>query len=191
MKSYASCTEMKKTIFLDRDGTLIIDKVYLNDPDQIEYLPNVFEALRLLRDADYQFIVVTNQSGIARRLVTLENLDETHRRIRAEFSRVGVDFAGFYYAPYSVESNHPIRKPHPGMLLRGALDHRADLAQSWMIGDRLSDVVAGSRAGCRTVLLAGTETVAPTAPPESQPTLITNGLLEAAREIIRLSTGVS
>ena len=179
--------DSKKTIFLDRDGTLIIDKVYLNDPDQIEYLPDVFEALRLLRDEGYQFVVVTNQSGIARRLVTMENLDETHRRIQAEFSKHGVHFVGFYYAPYSVESNHPIRKPHPGMLLRGALDHRADLKSSWMIGDRLSDVVAGHRAGCRTVLLKGTETVAVDAIEESRPTLETNGLLEAAHEIIHLS----
>lgn len=177
----------KKTIFLDRDGTLIIDKVYLNDPDQIEYLPGVFEALRLLRDDGYQFIVVTNQSGIARRLVTLENLDETHRRISGEFAKFGVHFAGFYYAPYSVESNHPIRKPHPGMLLRGARDHNVNLTDSWMIGDRLSDVVAGSRAGCRTVLLAGTEEVRPDGPMEERPTLVADGLLLAAREILRLS----
>ncbi len=177
----------KKTIFLDRDGTLIVDKVYLNDPDQIEYLPDVFKSLHLLRDAGFQFIVVTNQSGIARRLVTLENLDETHRRISAEFAKRGVHFAGFYYAPYSVESNHPVRKPHPGMLLRGALDHRVDLASSWMVGDRLTDVVAGHRAGCRTVLLAGTEAVDAKLAPEAQPTLVTNGLLEAAVEIIRLS----
>lgn len=179
--------QMKKTIFLDRDGTLIVDKVYLNDPDQIEYLPDVFKALRLLRDHSFQFVVVTNQSGIARRLVTIENLDETHRRISAEFARHGVHFAGYYYAPYSVESNHPIRKPHPGMLLRGGLDHRADLKRSWMIGDRLSDIVAGHRAGCRTVLLAGTETVSEALPAESQPTFVTTGLLEAAKKIIGAS----
>jgi D-glycero-D-manno-heptose 1,7-bisphosphate phosphatase len=181
-------TSNKKTVFLDRDGTIIVDKVYLNDPDQIEYLPDVFEALRLLRDDGFQFVVVTNQSGIARRLVTRENLDETHARISAEFAKHGVFFAGFYYAPYSVESNHPIRKPHPGMLLRGALDHRADLAQSWMIGDRITDVIAGTRAGCRTILLAGVEGVDPSLASEAQPTFFSNGLLDAAREIIRLSS---
>jgi histidinol-phosphate phosphatase family protein len=144
----------------------------------------VFEALRLLRDGGFQFIVVTNQSGIARRLVTLENLDETHRRISGEFAKFGVHFAGFYYAPYAVESHHPIRKPHPGMLLRGARDHNADLSKSWMIGDRLTDVVAGSRAGCRTVLLAGTEEVQDDALPEARPTLVTDGLLQAARGIL-------
>lgn len=187
MQNRSDNNPAKKTIFLDRDGTIIVDKVYLNDPNQIEYLPDVFEALRLLRDAGFQFVVVTNQSGIARRLVTLENLDETHARIRAEFARHGVRFAGFYYAPYSVESGHPIRKPHPGMLLRGALDHRANLTESWMIGDRLSDVIAGSRAGCRTVLLAGVEEVNPSLAAEAQPTVFCEGLLEAARAIIRLS----
>ena len=100
-----------KTVFFDRDGTLIIDKVYLNDPDAIEYLPGAFEALRRIRDAGFQMIIVTNQSGIARGLVTLKNLDEIHRRIGDEFARHGVFFKGFYYATYSVESNHFMRKP--------------------------------------------------------------------------------
>lgn len=182
-----SVSPMKKTIFFDRDGTLIIDKVYLNNPEQIEYLPGVFQALRDLRDAGFQFVVVTNQSGIARRIVTIENLDEIHRRMREEFARHGVYFAGFYYAPYSVESQHPIRKPNPGMLLRGALDHRADLAKSWMVGDRISDVQAGFRAGCRTVLLTGTEEIEAGGPAETQPTVAVSNLSEAARIILRYS----
>ncbi len=169
---------LKKTVFLDRDGTLIIDKVYLNDPDQIEYLPGVFDALRLLRDHGYQFIVVTNQSGIARRLVEMENLDETHRRMQAEFARHGVDLSRFYYAPYSVESNHYIRKPNPGMLLRGALDHSVDLKKSWMVGDRWSDVEAGQKAGCRTVFLSGVEA------PQGEADIMTASLLEAAQLMI-------
>ena len=169
---------LKKTVFLDRDGTLIIDTVYLHDPDQIEYLPGVFDALRLLRDHGYQFIVVTNQSGIARRLVEMENLDETHRRMQAEFARHGVDLSRFYYAPYSVESNHYIRKPNPGMLLRGALDHSVDLKQSWMVGDRWSDVEAGQKAGCRTVFLRGVEA------PKGEADIMTATLLEAAQLMI-------
>ena len=172
----------KKTIFLDRDGTLIIDKVYLNDPEQIVYLPDVFEALRKLRDAGYQFVVVTNQSGVARGLVSIRNLDEIHRRMSEEFARNGIFFAGFYYAPYSVESNHEMRKPNPGMLLRSAADHRADLERSWMIGDRMSDVEAGHRAGCRTVLLAGTED--PKISRFRAPTVVTDGLLQAADAIL-------
>ncbi len=175
----------KKTVFLDRDGTLIVDKIYLNDPDQIEYLPHVFEALCLLRDRGYQFVVVTNQSGIARGIVSVENLDETHRRIRAAFAKFGVEFKEFYYAPYSVESNHPMRKPHPGMLLQGAKEFDVELSQSWMIGDRLSDVIAGSRAGCRSILLTGVERPDPDGPKEAQPTYVVDNLLEAAERILK------
>ena len=147
----------KKAIFFDRDGTLIIDKVYLNDPNQIEYLPGAFTALRSLRDAGFCFIVVTNQSGIAKGIVALENLELIHKRIVHDFAQNGVFFAGFYFAPHSVESNHHSRKPNPGMLELAARDHRIELSQSWMIGDRMTDVEAGRRAGAKTILLAGYE----------------------------------
>ena len=74
----------KKAVILDRDGTLIVDKIYLNDPEQIEYLQGVFEALRLLRDHGFVFAVATNQSGVPRGLVQVENLYEIHRRIRGD-----------------------------------------------------------------------------------------------------------
>ena len=147
----------KKAVFFDRDGTLIVDKIYLNDPDQIEYFPGAFEALTQLRDAGFEFVIVTNQSGVARGIVQVENLDEIHRRMRASYAEHGVKFLGFYYAPYSVESNHPMRKPNAGMLLAAAAEHGIDLSQSWMVGDRISDVEAGRKAGCRTILLAGVE----------------------------------
>jgi D-glycero-D-manno-heptose 1,7-bisphosphate phosphatase len=171
-----------KTVFFDRDGTLIIDKIYLNDPEQITYLPGVFEALQELRDAGYKFVVVTNQSGVARGIVTIENLHEIHRRIEVEFAKHGITFAGFYYAPYSVESNHELRKPNPGMLLAAENDHGIDLTRSWMIGDRGSDVVAGHRAGCRTILLEGVENADTIS--EIKPHFVTNDLRKAARFII-------
>jgi D-glycero-D-manno-heptose 1,7-bisphosphate phosphatase len=148
---------LKKAIFFDRDGTLIEDKVYLNDPDAIVYLPDVFKSLERLRDAGYVFVIVTNQSGIPRGLVTVENLEEIHRRIAVKFRQHGIEFVGMYYAPYSVESNHEMRKPNAGMLLRAAAEHALDLQRSWMIGDRITDVEAGRRVGCRTVLLSGVE----------------------------------
>lgn len=174
--------EPKKTVFFDRDGTLIIDKVYLNDPEQITYLPGVFQALGELKVAGFQFVIVTNQSGVARGLVTLENLHEIHRRIAAEFARHDIHFAGFYYAPYSVESNHSMRKPNPGMLLAANEEHHIDLPRSWMIGDRGSDVVAGHRAGCRSILLEGVETAETIA--EIKPHFVADSILAAARFII-------
>src|SRR4051794_25590111 len=100
MNKSTSDSTLKKTVFFDRDGTLIIDRVYLNDPDQITYLPGVFEALAKLRDAGYQFVIVTNQSGVARGIVSLENLAEIHRRISVEFKKHSIEFAGIYSAPY-------------------------------------------------------------------------------------------
>lgn len=145
---------MKKAIIFDRDGTLIVDKVYLNDPNAIEYLPNIFSALKTLRDAGFCFFVATNQSGVPRGLVTLSNLNEIHRRMKAEFAAHGVDIIDFYYAPYLTNDDHIYRKPNPGMLLQAANEYNLNLGLSWMIGDRMSDVEAGARAGTRTILLS-------------------------------------
>jgi len=143
----------KKAIFFDRDGTLIVDKVYLNDPEAIEYLPGIFSALKSLRDAGFIFFVVTNQSGVPRGLVQIPNLNEIHRRMRFAFAEHGVDILNFYYAPFLTHHDHMMRKPNPGMLLQAAEEYGVSLGRSWMIGDRMSDVEAGHRAGTKTILL--------------------------------------
>lgn len=176
----------KKAVLLDRDGTLIVDMIYLNDPEKIEYLPGVFEALRLLRDYGYVFCVATNQSGVARGIVDVRNLDEIHRRIQAKFCSEGVDILSFHSAPYMTAFDHPMRKPNAGMLLEAARWHGLDLTQSWMVGDRMTDVEAGHRAGCRSALLGVTEN------PDNfrqfrPPEVHAPNLLEVAREIIARS----
>ncbi|MEO0336503.1 MAG: HAD family hydrolase [Pseudomonadota bacterium] len=175
-----------KAVIFDRDGTLIVDKIYLNDPDLVEYPDGVFEALQMLRDAGYVFAVATNQSGIPRGIVQPENLFETHRRIRSEFARHGVDFLDFYYAPYMTDSDHWMRKPNPGMLEVAAKNHALDLSKSWMIGDKMSDVESGHRAGCKSVFLNTTNN-----PPHEKdwkaPEIISDTLLEAAKQILKLS----
>ncbi len=148
---------MIKAVFLDRDGTLIVDKIYLNDPDAIEYLPGVFESLKKLRDYGYKFIVATNQSGVPRGLVTLKNLNEIHNRIRREMSCHGIDILQFYYAPFLTDDRHPMRKPNQGMLDCGVRDFNVNRKQSWMVGDRMTDVSAGHRAGMKSIFLKGTE----------------------------------
>ena len=148
---------MRKAIFFDRDGTLIEDKIYLNDPNSIEYLPGVVHALRKLRDLGFFFVVVTNQSGMAKGIVQIENLDTIHKNMTAHFALNGLDVSRYYYAPYNTDTNHPMRKPNPGMLSTAARDHGIDLSRSWMIGDRWSDVAAGKALGLRTVFLKGSE----------------------------------
>ena len=148
---------MKKAVFFDRDGTIIIDKIYLNDPEAIEYLPGVFDGMKLLRDKGFSFVIVTNQSGVPRGLVDIKNLDQIHKNIRADLSKHGIDVLGFYYAPFLVESNHPMRKPNSGMIDAGLKDYNIDPTQSWMVGDRMTDVEAGHRAGLKSIFLEGTE----------------------------------
>ena len=173
---------MRKVIFLDRDGTLIVDKIYLNDPSAIEYLPGVFQGLRALRDCGFQFIVATNQSGVPRGLVSLKNLHEIHRRIRGEMSRQGIDFLQFYYAPFLTDDRHPMRKPNPGMLNCGVRDFNVDKVHSWMIGDRMTDVEAGRRAGMDSVFLKGTED--PHLSPYLSADFVANDFLEAVDFIV-------
>jgi D-glycero-D-manno-heptose 1,7-bisphosphate phosphatase len=144
---------MNKAIFFDRDGTLIVDKVYLNDPAKIEYYPDTFTALKEIQKLGYIFIVVTNQSGVPRGLVELKNLHTIHRLINNNFRKHKIHINGFYYAPHMVDSGHPDRKPGNGMLLKAAKDHQIDLQKSWMIGDQITDVMAGIKSGTKTILL--------------------------------------
>lgn len=153
---------MKKAIFLDRDGTIIVDKNYLNDPEQVEFFPGSIEALQALQK-DFLLIVVTNQSGIARGLVEVENMHLIHEKMQAVLKPHGVQITAFYHSPHAADSNHPLRKPNPGMLIQAAKDHRIDLDASFMIGDKPIDVEAGHRAGVKSILISdtATETCAP------------------------------
>ncbi len=175
----------RPAVILDRDGTLIVDRIYLNDPEAIEYLPGVFEALRNLRDHGFVFAVATNQSGVPRGLVDVRNLDEIHRRIQAKFATEGVDILSFHSAPYMTDNDHIHRKPNPGMLLEAAAWYNLDLSRSWMVGDRMTDVEAGHRAGCRSVLLGAQEI--PAGSSYDPPEIHSPNLLFAAREIIARS----
>ena len=148
---------MRNVIFFDRDGTLIEDKIYLNDPEQVVYLPGVFEGLKKLRDFGYEFIIVTNQSGVPRGLVDHDNLMQIHKNIRTDFAKDGIDILNFYHAPFLVESNHHWRKPNPGMLEAGIKDFDVNISTAWMIGDRMTDVEAGHRAGMKSIFMHGTE----------------------------------
>ena len=144
---------MNKLILLDRDGTIIENKHYLNDPNNIVYLPDVESALVKLSDHGFQFAVVTNQSGIPRGHIQVENMHEIHRRISKHFNAIGVEFKKYYYSPHLPESNHPTRKPNPGMLEAALNDLNAEAEKSWMIGDKMIDVEAGHRAGTRSALI--------------------------------------
>lgn len=173
---------MSPAVILDRDGTIIVDMIYLNDPEKIVYLPGVFEALRLLRDSGFKLFVATNQSGVARGIVDVRNLDEIHRRIQGKFASEGVDLLSFHSAPFMTDNPHPLRKPNPGMLLEAAGWYGLDLSRSWMVGDRMSDVEAGHRAGARAALIGTGDS--PIHPEFAPPEIHAPNLLMAAQEIV-------
>lgn len=150
----------RRAIFLDRDGVLIRDVNHLTAPSQIEILPGVPESLRRLRGAGWAVVVVTNQSVVARGTVTEEGLREIHATLESLLRSRGAPLDAIYYCPHhpdgAVAAYRAVcdcRKPRAGLLLRAAADLGLDLAASVMVGDAASDIEAGRRAGCRTVLL--------------------------------------
>src|SRR5688572_6714464 len=153
---------LRPAVFFDRDGTLVEDVPYLSDPAGIRLLPGAAPALRRLRDAGWACVLVTNQSGIGRGLITLENLHDIHAALGRQLEAAGAALDGIYYCPHAPCSDdktvieHPDRKPGPGMLQRAACELGLDLVRSWIIGDQLSDMLAGRNAGCRGGILVRT-----------------------------------
>jgi D-glycero-D-manno-heptose 1,7-bisphosphate phosphatase len=151
---------VKRAVFLDKDGTIVENEPYNVAPARLRLAPGVHEGLRLLGAAGYQLFVVSNQSGVARGYFSEASLLPVEQWLRARFGEVGTELSGFYYCPHhpqgSVDRYRTVcacRKPEPGLILRAAAEHDIALDQSWFIGDILDDVEAGSRAGCRTVLI--------------------------------------
>lgn len=138
-------------VFIDKDGTLIRDVPYNVDPRRVRLTAGAGQALRRMKDAGYKLIVVSNQSGIARRLFEKKDLLPVNRRIQALLAQYEVTVDAFYYCPHGPGDGCACRKPMPGMILRAAREHAIDTSVSWMVGDILNDVEAGSRAGCHTI----------------------------------------
>lgn len=178
-------------MFLDKDGTLIEDVPYNVRPEQIRLTPHAGEGLRMLQDAGYRLIVVSNQSGVARGYFKERDLQAVEARVRAALIDEGVHLDGWYYCPHHPEGsvakyavNCGCRKPDPGLILRAASDHVIARRDSWVVGDILDDVEAGRRAGCRTVLIDnGNETVWKPGP-FREPHYRVSHLLGAARAIL-------
>ncbi len=151
-----------RAVFLDRDGTLIHDPGYLGDPDGVQVLPGVADALGALSAAAFELVIVTNQSGIARGKYTVARYEEVAARLDAVLAATGIRMRATYFCPFhpdgSVEAyarEHEDRKPNAGMWHRAARDLGIDLARSYSIGDGERDVVAGKRAGTTAILIAG------------------------------------
>jgi len=150
----------KRAVFLDRDGTINVEREYLFRPEDFHFVPGAPEAIRLFREAGFLVVVVTNQSGVGRGYYDEAAVQELHRHMDSELAVAGTAVDAYYYCPHHPTAGNGIylmectcRKPLPGMLHQAAADLQIDLSRSWMIGDKLADVEAGQRAGCMTALV--------------------------------------
>jgi D-glycero-D-manno-heptose 1,7-bisphosphate phosphatase len=152
----------RPAVFLDRDGTLIESVHYLSRPDQVKLVPDAAEAIKQLQAAGFACVLVTNQAAIGLGIITEQDLQAIHQALIEQLTSQGVKLDGIYYCPITSQikdrttvENYD-RKPGPGMLFKAAKELQLDLTRSWMIGDMVSDILAGYHAHCEgLILIAG------------------------------------
>jgi D-glycero-D-manno-heptose 1,7-bisphosphate phosphatase len=151
---------MSIAVFLDRDGTLTEERGYLNHPDYLELIPNAAEAVALLNQNGLKVIVVTNQSGVARGFFPESLLAILHEKMRALLDKKHARIDAVYYCPHHpsvgeapYRKDCECRKPKTGMLERAAREFSLDIARSYFIGDKLSDMETAWNAGCKAILV--------------------------------------
>ena len=165
---------LRKAIFLDRDGTMAVDVHYCRRPEAFQFLPRVGEAIALLNRAGLIVVVVTNQSAIGRGDLTEEMLGKIHAKMRRELAEAGARIDEIYYSPHLQEVGCACRKPASALFHRAARELGVSLPDSYMVGDKAIDILAGRAVGSRTVLVRSDQSPASTealAPDYEAPTL--------------------
>ncbi len=143
----------RRYVLLDRDGTLIVEKHYLSDPDGVELIEGAAEALRELAVAGLGLVVVTNQSAIGRGYFDPDRLATIHRRLGDLLAAEDVRLDGIYYCPHHPDDGCACRKPRPGMVERAASELGFDPASSFVVGDAAGDICLGAAVGATTILV--------------------------------------
>jgi len=176
----------KRAVFLDRDG--LINKKpaehdYIKNWKEFKFLPNVAKAIRQL-NKDFLVIVISNQRGVGRGIMSKEDVVDIHNRMRKALEKQNATIDGVYFCPHNIEDNCNCRKPKPGLLLKAARDFKIDLPKSYMIGDDLSDVEAGKKVGLKTILIIKQKSnIFQKIKKERRPDYIFPDLLEAVKMI--------
>ena len=149
-----------QAVFLDRDGTINTEVGYLNHPDQLELIPGSALAIKLLNEAGFKTVVITNQAGIAKGLLQENQLPEIHRRLSALLDKEGARIDRFYYCPHHPEAvveqyrmECQCRKPLPGMVLQAANELGIDATRSYVIGDKSCDIELAHNVGARAIMV--------------------------------------
>jgi D-glycero-D-manno-heptose 1,7-bisphosphate phosphatase len=178
--------DKKKAVFLDRDGTLIEEVDFLSTVEETRLFPFTVEALKLLSSAGFEFVVVTNQSGIARGYFSGEHVEAIHAKIQSELRRNGLEIASFHYCPHLPDAGCDCRKPNSGMINQALEMKNFDLAESWVIGDKQLDVDLGHNVGARSVLVRTGYGASHESLLVRDADIVAENLLEAARKIVDL-----
>ncbi len=188
---------VRPCFFLDRDGVIVEEVNYLSTPEEIRLIPGSPRAIALLNRAGIPVVVVTNQAGVARGIFPEDRVGEIHRELDRLLASHGARVDRYEYCPHHpvegigpYKKDCPNRKPAPGMLLKAAREMDLDLARSFLVGDKVTDLQAGEAAGCRTILVR-TGYGARITPGELQaagitPFLTASDLLEAVRTCLPL-----
>jgi D-glycero-D-manno-heptose 1,7-bisphosphate phosphatase len=144
----------KRLALIDRDGTIILDKVYLSDPDGIEFTPGAIEGLQLLRDAGFALVLITNQSGIARGFFDVATVERIHDRLQSLLAAEGLSLEAIYFCPHGPDDGCGCRKPAPGMVTKAMHDLGFRAHQVVLVGDSDADMGAAAAAGVKGVRVA-------------------------------------
>lgn len=143
----------KKILFIDRDGTLHVDKVMTHKIDDLEYFPDTIPSLQKLQEMGYSIVIVTNQNGIRDKVYDVETMKKFHNKIIKDLEVKGIQITAIYYSPYKREDNHISYKPNHGMLLRGIYELNGDINKSYMIGDQITDIMAAEKIGIKSIMV--------------------------------------
>jgi len=174
----------RRFVILDRDGTIIVERHYLSDPDQVELLPNAANGLRRMRDLGLGLVVITNQSAIGRRFFDEARLKQIHARLDELLEAEGITIDALYFCPHLPDDDCTCRKPRTGLIEAAAADLDFDPGDCFVIGDKPCDIELGQRIGATTFLVRtgyGTQEIPDlTIPPD----YIVDDLL-AASQVIR------
>ena len=146
-------TNADKVIFLDRDGTLTVEKDFVSEVEQVKFLPNTTKGLKILQGLGYKLVIVSNQSGIGRKIMTEKQVEEINDFILEQLENEGIQIQGIYFCPHHPEDDCNCRKPRTGLIGKALLKHNLKLKDSWVIGDKLSDVLLGKNIRTKSILV--------------------------------------
>ena len=147
------CDVHDMVAFLDRDGTIIEEKDFIKSPDEIEFIPGSIEAIRILKKLGYKIVVISNQSGIGRGILTEKMVKEVNESFIRKLMENGALIDALYFCPHHPDDDCDCRKPKTGLIQKAAAEHKLDLEKAVVIGDKLSDLELGKNLGGKSILV--------------------------------------